>query len=542
MLMRQPIGEAPVTVGRSSDNTLKLVDPEISRHHCKIEWRDNSLFITDLSMNGTLVNGQQFKCTEVHVGDKLTIGPWTLSIDSTIDAVPIRTIAKSASETRVIGFDARKKILTTRQVELAIQSPDQAPIRRRMTKEEIVIGHHAACDVAVADPFVSRRHCRIICEGDVLRLVDLSSTNGTFVSDTKVTETILPSSGSFRIGRSTVLYRILDSSERISPSKRDRLGKLLGESRRMREIFAIIERIGPTDAAVCITGESGTGKELVARELHNASKRRRGNFVAVNCGAMPPSIIESQLFGHERGAFTGAVERVSGLFEQAKGGTIFLDEIGEMPFDLQARLLRVLETKTVRRIGGQEEIAVDVRLICATNRDLKRMVADGRFREDLFFRIFVVPIELPPLRERTEEIPALATHLLYEIASPGHMATLTEAAMERLMGHSWPGNVRELKNTLERTVLLSDGSSIDASDLKIESVGINRSEGGKLKEHERDILISALEESGGNLSRTSKKLGIARTTLQKKVKRYSIEVPRLSSHSVQNNTHSPIKS
>ena len=338
----------------------------------------------------------------------------------------------------------------------------------------------------------------------------------------------IPPQGTFRIGRSIICYRLERILETIGPSKSTRLGNMIGPSKVMREVFALIERVGPSDASVCIIGESGTGKELAARELHQQSPRRRGPFVAVNCGALPSSIIEGQLFGHERGSFTGAVERAAGLIEQATGGTLFLDEIGEMPLELQTRLLRVLEGGTVRRVGGKQEIAVDIRVICATNRDLKKLVSEGRFRKDLFYRIFVVPLNLPPLREHKEDIRALIDHFISELAPQGRRPPLTEKAILRLMEHSWPGNIRELKNTLERTILLSEGDIIDAPELKIVALETQGHEGG-LRERERDILIAAIEECKGNLSRASRKLGIARTTLQKKIKRYSIKVSR-SSH------------
>jgi DNA-binding NtrC family response regulator len=300
---------------------------------------------------------------------------------------------------------------------------------------------------------------------------------------------------------------------------------MVGVSKQMRAIFGLISRVAPTDAAVLISGESGTGKELVALELHRLSGRKDRKFIAVNCGSIPGTIIESQLFGHERGAFTGAVERASGYFEQARGGTLFLDEIGEMPLELQTRLLRVLETKTVRRIGGQEEIPVDFRLICATNRNLQRMVQEGRFREDLLFRIFVVPVDLPPLRERPEDTLALAKNYAAELAPKGRNPSLTDAALEAIAGHNWPGNVRELKNTIERTLIMCDRDIVEAADIKFASIG-QANGNGELKDKERSHLEDALRECSGNITLAAKKLGIARTTLQAKIKRYDIEIPK----------------
>lgn len=416
------VGETPVTIGRSPDNLLKLPEPEISRHHCKIELKDDQLIFTDLSTNGTLINGKILKSAALTVDDRLTIGPWTVTIETSAGYEIPKTTAEPISLTKIVSF---------------------------------------------------------------------------------------------------------------SSSNKNKFGSLIGRSRSMREIFTLIEKIGPTDAAVCISGESGTGKELVARELHNHSSRRKKGMVAINCAAVPANIIESQLFGHERGAFTGAIERTIGLFEQANEGTLFLDEIGEMPLDLQTRLLRVLETKTVRRIGGREDIPVDFRLICATNRDLKKLVSENRFREDLFFRIFVVPVTLSPLRERSEDIELLANHFLEQTSKDRKKLSFTKTALDKLSNFNWPGNIRELKNTIERSVLFCAENQVDASNLRIESIIKNIDPKALLRANESINIAHAIQECRGNLSRASKKLGIARTTLQKKIQKYGIEIQR----TLKTNTH-----
>jgi two-component system response regulator GlrR len=523
-LIKEPIGSAPLTIGRASSNTLRLLDPEISRNHCRIEWRDNTLFAVDLSRNGMLINGDLKKEAEINAGDRISIGPWTLLVDTTIDAVPVKTLASAPHATRILSYDPAHKSLTTERIDFIVHSPDQAPMKKRLAKTEVTIGHHASCDVAVADPYVSRRHCRLELKGRQIRLIDLASTNGVFVGDTRITQISMQPHGSFRIGRSIVNYRLVTETESIEPSKSPRLGNMLGSSKSMREIFGIISRIARSDSAVLITGESGTGKELAALEIHRLSNRKDRPFIAVNCGSIPTTIIESQLFGHERGAFTGAVERAIGFFEQAKGGTLFLDEIGEMPPELQTRLLRVLESKTVRRLGGQEEFPVDFRLVCATNRNLARLAGEGKFREDLLFRIFVVPIEIPPLRERPEDIPSLARHYLSELAACGRSPSFTDAAIESLCKHMWPGNARELRNTIERTLLLCDNDVIEESDINFATLGTRQKDSGSLKGQERSFLIDTLTECKGNLSHTARKLGIARTTLQAKIRKYKIEI------------------
>ncbi len=520
----RPIDDQPITVGRAPDNALRLFDDEISRHHCRIEWRDGTLVVVDLSSNGTLVNGAPAKECELHAGDSIAIGPWRVHIEATEDAVSVKTVAAAPESTRVLQYHPTRRRIVTDTIDLVIRSPEQTTIKRTLSAATITLGTHADCDLAVADPFVSRRHCRLALGDAGLVLQDLDSTNGTFVGDVRVARLTLPAQGCFRIGRTTVHYHRRRREELIGRSRRDRLGRLLGASEPMRELFALIERVAPSEAIVCVLGESGTGKELVARELHERSKRNTGPFVAINCGALPPELIESQLFGHERGSFTGAVERAVGLIEQAKGGTLFLDEIGEMPPELQTRLLRVLEERTLRRLGGREEIPVNVRLLCATHRDLKQLVAQERFRRDLFYRLYVVPLTLPPLRERNGDVALLARHFVGRFTPEERAFTLTAEALERLQQERWPGNVRELRNVIERTLLLATGDQIAANDLALTPIEEDAPAVG-LQGMERSIITDALEACGGNISQAARRLGMPRTSLQKKITRFEIAIP-----------------
>ena len=246
-----------------------------------------------------------------------------------------------------------------------------------------------------------------------------------------------------------------------------RFSNIIGRSRRMQEIFALIERVAKTGSTVLLTGESGTGKELIARAIHYASPRSSGRFLSINCGALPENLLESELFGHERGAFTGAVKEKRGLFQEAGGGTLFLDEIGEMPTSMQVKLLRALQEKRVRKVGGNREEPVDARIIAATNRDLQQMVQEGLFREDLFYRINVIPIDLPPLRRRREDVPLLVDYFLLKCSREMGVEPkrVTVEAMKLLEGYDWPGNVRELENVIERALALSAGENLSAEDL-----------------------------------------------------------------------------
>ncbi|MCU0664224.1 MAG: sigma 54-interacting transcriptional regulator [Myxococcota bacterium] len=302
---------------------------------------------------------------------------------------------------------------------------------------------------------------------------------------------------------------------------------LVGQAPAMRELISVIEKVAPTDATVLITGESGTGKERVARAIHERSRRSKGPFVAINCAALPLSLLETELFGHVRGAFTGAVRDRMGLVEEADAGTLFLDEVGDMPLELQSKLLRFLELRRFQRVGDNAEREVDVRLVSATNRPLLEDVAARRFREDLYYRLRVIPLHLPPLRERVEDIPLLAAHLLPLLAQRLHRPgmTLSPSALERLLAHRWPGNVRELVNALEYAVAMSNGKRIRAEDLPAE-VMENTSRyrrSGKTPQDEASRIRAALESAGGNRAKAARLLGMHRVTLYRKLEQLGIE-------------------
>ncbi len=314
--------------------------------------------------------------------------------------------------------------------------------------------------------------------------------------------------------------------------------EIVGQSAALQRVFELIEKVAPTESTVLILGESGTGKELVARAIHARSRRREGPFVPVNCGAIPEELLESELFGYERGAFTGANRSKPGRFELANGGTIFLDEVAEMSPKLQVKLLRILQERTVERLGGEKPVPVDIRIIAATNRNLEAEVAAGRFREDLYFRLNVIPIEIPPLRERREDIPLLVEHFLKKFCEREEvpLKKLSEKALARLQSYHWPGNVRELENLIERLVILTEGEVIEEEDLpehirgetplewkipeKFPAEGLDLQ--ATLREIERTLIVKALEASGGVKSQAAKLLRLNRTTLIEKMKRLGL--------------------
>ena len=302
---------------------------------------------------------------------------------------------------------------------------------------------------------------------------------------------------------------------------------IIGQSEEMKRVFEMVDTVAETDSTVLIRGESGTGKELIARAIHSRSKRRYFPIVAVNCGAIPETLLESELFGHEKGAFTGAQYRRKGKLELANGGTLFLDEIGDISFKMQIDLLRVLEGKRFTRLGGSEEISVDFRLICATNKNLEKLVEEEKFREDLYYRINVFSIFLPPLRKRKSDIIMLANHFIQKYArSMGKpKKSIASNVQEMMLEYAWPGNVRELENAIERAMVIGKGPEITIEDLPLHINTTEKSNSGKVKlsDLEKDHILRILEETGGNVTKAANLLGIDRVTLYNKMKKYGVK-------------------
>ncbi len=326
-----------------------------------------------------------------------------------------------------------------------------------LASSSVKVGSDRACGLVLGDTGVSRQHLQITAEPDGQFLVeDLGSKNGTLYEGAKLSALRVPAGATLRIGRTSLRIQAEAHVLRLEASRSQRLGELVGVSLVMREVFAVLELSAASDVTVLLEGETGTGKELAARAIHEASARRRGPFVAVDCGALPANLVESELLGHVRGAFTGAMQARRGAFARADGGTLFLDELDALPLDLQPRLLRALETRTVRPVGGDSEQAIDVRVVAAAQRDLAGAVASGTLRPDLYYRLSVVRVTLPPLRARREDIAPIVRAMLQQrgLASDD----VDGPALARLMAQPWPGNVRELRNTLDRALALSPGA------------------------------------------------------------------------------------
>jgi transcriptional regulator with GAF, ATPase, and Fis domain len=359
------------------------------------------------------------------------------------DDDPIETRAASASAGSSVG------------IVVTVLSGQSKGVTRPLSGT-FKIGKANDNDLVLGDDTVSRHHCELVRTGEGIHVKDLGSTNGTKVAGARVQEATFPAGTVLRVGEVEIALRPQPQRIEVLPSDQTRFGPAIGHSVAMRTIFALLERIAPTDATVLLQGETGTGKDVLARAVVDASPRATKPFVVVDCGAVSYSLLESELFGHERGAFTGAVAMRQGAFELAEGGTVFLDEIGELPLDVQPKLLRVLETREFRRVGGNRTFRCDVRVIAATKRDLPREVAGGRFREDLYYRLAVVPVFVPPLRARRDDIAPLVEHILRSTGSGD--VSLAKETTEALSAHDWPGNVRELRNVLERALYMTRAS------------------------------------------------------------------------------------
>jgi DNA-binding NtrC family response regulator len=392
------------------------------------------------------------------------------------------------------------------------------------------IGSHPSNDLRIDDETVSRFHCELAIDDSAVRVRDLGSRNGTLLGDAALIEALLMSGNALTLGETRLRVDIDPEAIQLEESEPSQFGDLVGESPLMREVFSQLEKLSPTDATVLIQGETGTGKEGAAQAIHDASARANNPFVVVDCGAIPPNLLEGELFGHEAGAFTGAVARRIGAFEQASGGTLFLDEIGELPTDLQPKLLRALESREIRRVGSTARVHCDLRIIAATNRDLRAEVNRGSFRADLYYRLAVVRVTLPPLRERREDIPLLVRTLVAAIgASPALTARLTAPEfLDALASGAWPGNVRELRNHLAQCIVFDECMIPSAFAPAHPAHGVDASQPYELARRqaldafERTYLEKLLQRTGDNVAAAARTAGVNRGYLYRLLGRHGL--------------------
>jgi len=525
------LSRSETRVGRGARCDVTLAEEHVSRIHFLVRRVGDGYALVDRSRNGTLLNGQLVEQAELAPGDAITLQPWEIRfVRRADDDPPVTVVRDLLSPVPVVASSPASGRVTVESSELIVREGAAAGERYVIRKPKVEVGSDPRCDWVLPDD-VAPVHFSVRLDGGACLLRDCGSDEGTAVDGVAVTQEVMLTSGAtVRAGAALFELRTSSVEEPVRAHDGDRLGEMLGAAPVMRGLFGTIRRTARSDVPVLVLGETGTGKELVARALHDHGRRSAGPFVAVNCGAIPRDLVESELFGHVSGAFTGASSDRRGAFREASGGTLFLDEIGDLELQNQVRLLRVLETGHVRPVGADRDAAVDVRIVAATHRNLVRDVEEGRFREDLFFRLNVMALLVPPLRERREDIPLLVEHFLGSVVE--RPVRIEKAAMDKLIAHSWRGNVRALRNCLLRATLLCDGDRIRSGDVQFDAVhptepdplmGMHRDEvAGLLEEAERAAVVKALEACGGNKMAAARMLGIAKSTLHSKLKKYGM--------------------
>jgi DNA-binding NtrC family response regulator len=411
---------------------------------------------------------------------------------------------------------------------------------QKVTTGHVQLGSDPGNSFVIADGTVSRIHCEIRIEPDNRAVVrDLGSTNGTVVDGVRVREAFLKSGARLRLGNAEVAFELHGSRHALELSRASNFGELVGTSTVMRQVFSVLERAAKSDSTLILEGETGTGKTRAASALHALSPRRAKPFLVVDCGALPPSLLEAELFGHEKGAFTGAAARRVGVFEEAEGGTVLLDEIGELPLDLQPRLLRVLEERQIKRLGQNRMTPIDVRVLAATHRDLRQEVNAGRFRSDLYFRLAVLRVTMPALRERKEDLPAVAQELLTALGTSQktHPRLFDDAFLAGLARSSWPGNVRELRNYLERCILFDEPAPVTdeaastslgeppEEDEQVYALPLGPARQRTIERFERDYLARLLAEHQ-SVARVARAAQVDRVYMYRLLRKYGLKAAK----------------
>jgi DNA-binding NtrC family response regulator len=473
----------------------------------------------------------------------------------------------TSGTTEILLKNGRAQALRVEKFALTPMGGTTPGARTVIESREAVIGTAPGADLKLDDRLVSRHHAAVRVTEEGFLLEDLDSTNGTFVDGLRIRGAYLKHGCTVQVGSTRVRFERLGERFEIPLSEGSAFGRILGQSMAMRELFAQLERLAASDVPIVLHGESGTGKELVAEELHRLGPRAKEPFVVFDCAAVPPNLVESELFGHVKGAFTGAVSERAGAIEEADGGTLLLDEIGDLRPELQPHLLRALERGQVRRVGSNQYRTVKVRILAATHRDLRAEVARGSFREDLYYRLMVVKLRIPALRERADDVPLLVQHFVEEAAArrgldPGALlGAFGPQTMQALQNHPWPGNVRELRNFVERTIALADlapavpsdmhpgagggdgGAAGAAGDENDDATGGTGGEGGELPSaeqlmpfkdararavdrFERTYLRALMRRADGVISRAAREAGMDRTQLQRLLTRYDLRPKR----------------
>ncbi|MEE2786790.1 MAG: sigma 54-interacting transcriptional regulator [Myxococcota bacterium] len=465
----------------------------------------------------------------------------------TVTRLSDETHGDAVVETVEVSMGAMTDLLHVEKCKLMVVDGPNAGREFILSKSVIRIGASDKNDLVLDDNTTSRYHCEIRRIKQEYLLVDRQSTNGTYIGKLKVRECFLYAKCEFKVGNSVIRFVPMVEEVPVYPLEETGYGELVGSSPKMQEIYGIIDKVAPSELSAVVQGETGTGKELVARAIHHFSRRASKPLVIFDCSAFPENLLESELFGHEKGAFSGAVRTHRGVFERAEGGTVFFDELGEMSVNLQPKFLRALENGEIRRVGGERTIKVDVRVVAATNRNLLQMVEEGAFRQDLYYRLAKVTLDLPPLRTRSSDIGLLIEHFLADLREKqphlAHIERFSDDAVKAMCDYDWPGNVRELRNIIERATAFCEQETVGIENLPSDfhaRVGHHHSAshrvtpadlGRGLKEakermvaqFERDYLIGLLERHNMNISRVAREAGVDRRHVYRLMKKYKIE-------------------
>lgn len=530
-VLRLSLGDERVVLGRGDRCDVVIPDPEVSRQHVALHLEDGRCVLQDLSGKGTEVAGKRITHGDVPDGGDISLGQWRAIFRAT----------GRGDDAMATELGPRTELLASAEATDSPKLPAQVRLRtngqettHKLQTESFTAGKDAGNDLVLNQRFVSSRHLKVTRHHNRFTVSDQRSTNGTWINNVRIFEADVPFYTTLRVGEGELIIEPA-LSKVTAPIETGTYG-LIGVDQSIKSLIELIDRVAPSMAAVAIFGESGTGKELVARAIHSQSNRAENTFIPVNCAAISKELIESELFGHEKGSFTGATNARKGAFEEADGGTIFLDEIGELPLDLQAKLLRALESGEIKRVGAPRPTTVDTRVVAATNRDLLAMAREGKFREDLYYRLCVIPLSLPPLRSRPGDIRLIAEHFVRTYAPRGQRVVLLPAAVAALESHPWPGNIRELRNVIHRALLLRRGPNVDAGDLKFDAVpdrpmvsasgGLEHQPGmsleAQLQRAERLIVESAIKRLQGNKEAAARELVVSRSTLFKRLKEWGL--------------------
>ncbi len=521
-----------VVLGRGEKCDVVVPDPEVSRNQLSVLFTGRECRFEDLSKKGTLVGGEKLGAGELAEGADIVLGQWRALFRATNGSEGAEATEVGRTTELITAAELHQAPRLAAQIR--VKGPNKDVVHK-LQSDGFTIGKEDSNDLVLNQKFVSSRHLKVSREGNRFHLVDQHSTNGTWLGAVRVFEAEVPLYTSLRLGEAELTIEPQATSSRGAVNSYQ---GIIGNDPSVAQLAELIERVAPSNAAVAVFGESGTGKELVARAIHSRSRRADKPFIPVNCAAISRELIESELFGHEKGSFTGAASTHKGAFEEADGGTLFLDEIGELPLEMQAKLLRALESGEIKRVGSAKPMNVDVRIVAATNRDLMAQARSGKFREDLYYRLCVIPLTLTPLRNRMSDVHPLADHFVKLFAPRGQNIRLTADATERLRRHSWPGNIRELRNVIHRALLLRKGDDLEAGDISFDTpnapdaAGVLRLDGGVpegvslealLDDAEKMIVLAVLEHHAGNRDRAVKQLQMSRSRLYKRLKEWGLD-------------------